>query len=112
MSVERQPNFPATVTTTTTAPATDESGVVVRGAGTFDPGGGVIPGLLESQIQESYDLQALVIYEGYAALGATQAQAAWTIARYTLDTDGNPTRLQWSAANQIWNNRATTVTYS
>ena len=112
MTTERQINTPAIVVTTTTAPAVDESGIVVRGAGTFDPGGGVIPGLLPSQIQESYDIQALVIYQGYAALGAAQAAPAWTIARYTIDVDGNPTRLEWSAADQVWDDRATTVAYS
>ena len=97
---------------TTSAPAATEEGIVVRGAGAFALSGGGIPGLLESETQQAIETLALVIYQGYAALGVAAATAGWTIKRVTLDGSGNPTAIQWSAVNQIWNNRATTVTYS
>lgn len=55
---------------------------------------------------QRYDIQPTVIYVGYAAIGALDASAAWTIKRISF-TSGNPTSTKWTAETAaVWNNRA------
>ena len=55
------------------------------------------------------------IYIGEAVPGANVAQASWRIQKLTYDGNGNVTQIQWSSKyatfGDIWNNRATTVSY-
>lgn len=61
--------------------------------------------------QRRFDIQALVIYIGTAALGVAESSASWRIKRVSLDGAGLPTAIQWSASNVVWNDRVS-VTYT
>lgn len=53
-----------------------------------------------------------VTYVGEAALGTATSAASWRIKK--IDESGSPTSITWSGTSftAIWNNRATTVSYS
>lgn len=57
--------------------------------------------------QRLYDFTSTpsTIYIGWADLGAAASAAAWTINRIQLDAAQNPSAIQWSAINSVWNDR-------
>jgi hypothetical protein len=60
---------------------------------------------------QRFDIGTTAIYVGYAAIGAADADRAWTIKKVTLSS-GNPTGVTWTAETAaVWNDR-TTETYT
>jgi len=79
-------------------PDDDEQGRVVRGAGIF-----YVQEAL-ALLQRRFDITDPVIYIGYAARGALEAAAVWTIKRIEFIA-GNPVTLEW-ATLVAWTDRA------
>lgn len=67
-------------------------------------------GAKEPNLQNRVDASnSTVLYIGYAARGTTAASASWTIKRIQFDGAGNPTTIQWSDSNAVWNDRTSTI---
>lgn len=60
----------------------------------------------------SYDGSGNVEYVGYAPQGSATSAAKWRIAKLAYDGSSRYTGMTLSAADQVWDDRATTVTYS
>jgi hypothetical protein len=58
-----------------------------------------------------YDVTSTIIYIGTADKNTLDSDPKWTISRFLLDINGNPTEKKISSKNVIWNNRAG-LTYS
>lgn len=63
-----------------------------------------------------YDANGLTTYQGWAKRkGASTAAAIWKIKKFVYNTAGGVTSMQWADGNEIydniWDNRATTVSY-
>ena len=60
-------------------------------------------------------VSATLNYYGLATPGAATSDAVWQIRKETLDSNGRTTLMQFGGSshhfNQVWDNRATTVTY-
>lgn len=65
-------------------------------------------------MQTRYDKNggANIVYVGYAPAGKATSEASWFIIKYTYDGDNEPELRQVSSQASIWDNRATSVTYS
>ncbi len=64
------------------------------------------------QTRIAYDGSQNAIYIGIAPQGYASSDAQWIIAQLTYDVNNNVTLIQHSPEDSIWDNRATTVTYS
>lgn len=64
------------------------------------------------QSRYDYDAGNLLIYSGIAPQGAATSDAKWLIQKYTYDGANNLTSIKTSKENVVWDNRATSVTYS
>jgi len=60
----------------------------------------------------SYNADQQPEYLGGAKRGSLTSQPAWRIVKFSYDENGLMTGWVTSAPDQIWDNRATTVTYA
>lgn len=78
--------------------------------------GKLISGIIGTTIPNSiakWETDALgnIIYYGIAARGTLDSQPGWLIQKFTIVPDPGVSYYKLSLPNQIWDNRATTVTY-
>lgn len=59
-----------------------------------------------------YDADGKLIYAGLAYKGSDSSDEAWIIEKYTYDANGYLSYTLISDFDVIWDNRATSVTYS